>query len=133
MKTAIDSSVLLAIFNGEAGAEAWIDRLIDARRAGQLLICDVVYAELSPAFESHTDLQAALTKLGVSFEEMSPAAAWQAGTVFLRYRRAGGPRTQLIPDFLVAAHALVQADRLAALDRGYLRRYFSELPLLTLS
>ena len=46
MKTAIDSSVLLAIFNGEADATSWMDRLIQARREGRLVVCDVVYAEL---------------------------------------------------------------------------------------
>jgi predicted nucleic acid-binding protein len=37
----------------------------------------------------------------------------------------------LIPDFLIAAHASVQADRLAALDRGYLRTYFPDLRILS--
>lgn len=36
----------------------------------------------------------------------------------------------LIPDFLIAAHAQIDCDRLAAADRGYLRRYFPELSLL---
>jgi len=36
----------------------------------------------------------------------------------------------MIPDFLVAGHALHQADRLAAIDRGYLRAYFPSLRLL---
>jgi hypothetical protein len=41
-------------------------------------------------------------------------------------RREDGPGRQLIPDFLIAGHA----DRLAAIDRGYLRRYFPNLALL---
>jgi len=47
-----------------------------------------------------------------------------------RYRRSGGPREHLIPDFLIAAHAMVHADRLAATDRGYLSRWFNDLKLL---
>ncbi len=36
----------------------------------------------------------------------------------------------MIPDFLIAAHAQLQADQIAAKDRGYLRRYFSNLRCL---
>ena len=58
-------------------------------------------------------------------------AAYLAGLTFKRYREAGGPRQFLVPDFIIAAHAQVQADRLAAIDRGYLRQWFPDLQILT--
>ena len=130
MRTAIDSSVLLAIFNDEPGGKSWLDVLMQARREGPLVICDVVYAEIAAAFLTEADLQEAVRKLGATFDGLSPAASWRAGMTFRSYRDAGGPREQLIPDFLVAAHALAHADRLAAVDRGYLRQYFDDLSLL---
>lgn len=130
MKTAVDSSVLLAIFNGEPEGQAWLQVLMQARREGPLVVCDVVYAEVAAAFPAEEVLQEALRKLGTAFEPLSAAAAWQAGMTFRSYRDAGGPRERLVPDFLIAAHATTQADRLAAVDRGYLRRYFTGLPLL---
>ncbi|MBI4862395.1 MAG: type II toxin-antitoxin system VapC family toxin [Candidatus Riflebacteria bacterium] len=130
MIVAIDSSVLLAIFNAEPGADAWLNALITARRAGKLVLCEVVYAEVAPAFATRRHLDAALTRLGATCDPIGQEAAWLAGETFRNYRKAGGPRAHLIPDFLIAAHARIQADRLAAVDRGYIRRYFPGLPLL---
>ncbi len=127
MKTAIDSSALLAIFNGEDSAEAWVEMLIDSRRMGRLVICEVVYSEVSQAFTSQNVFDNLLQDLGIAFEPIESAAAWDAGAVFRSYRAAGGPREFLIPDFLIASHAALQADRLLAHDRGYLRRYFKAL------
>jgi predicted nucleic acid-binding protein len=130
MRTAVDSSVLLAIFNDEPGGQSWLDVLMQARREGPLVICDVVYAEVAAAFLTEADLQEALRKLGATFDSLSPSASWRAGMTFRSYRDTGGPREHLIPDFLIAAHALAHADRLAAVDRGYLRQYFADLALL---
>ena len=130
MILALDSSALLCIFNNEPGADAWLEALVRARRQGPLIVCEVVYAELAPAFPEQDELQSALSRLGARFDPIQSQAAWLAGSTFKTYRRAGGPREQLIPDFLVAAHAQVQADRLAATDRGYLRKYFPDLALL---
>lgn len=130
MIVAVDSSVLLAIFNGEPGSDDWMDALIGARRTGRLAVCDVVYAEVAPAFSSQTKLDAALATLGARLDPIGADAAWLAGVTFKAYRKDGGPRAHLIPDFLVAAHAQLQANKLAALDRGYLRRYFPALRLV---
>jgi predicted nucleic acid-binding protein len=131
LKTAVDTSVLLAIQEKEPGYELWQEALQDAAEAGQLCICPVVFAELSPGSSSSLRLLEQLELLAIAHENFSPESAHLAGCIHWRYRREGGPREHLVPDFLIAAHAQVQCDRLAAIDRGYLRRYFPKLRLLS--
>lgn len=131
MKTAVDTSVLLAIFKGESDGAAWLDSLKRWRAEGGLVVCDVVIAELSAGIAERAALASALHDLGLAFDPLTLASAHHAGQAFAAYRRAGGPRQHLIPDFLVGAHATLQADRLAAKDRGYLRPYFAQLSVVT--
>jgi len=130
MRTALDSSVLLLLSRKQPGWEVWRNRLQTAASEGELLISPIAFAEFSIAYPQVETAQADLDLLHIIYDPITPAAAYLAGQIFLRYRRSGGPRLNLIPDFLIAAHASVQADRLAALDRGYLRSYFPRLPLL---
>ncbi len=130
MITALDSSVIWAIFNRKKDWERWLDALASAASVGTLLISSVAFSELAPAEENADKLAARLEQFAITYDTISPESAHLAGIKFKRYRRAGGPRQQLIPDFLIAAHAKVQADRLAAIDRGYLRTWFSDLTLL---
>ena len=130
MRTALDSSVLIQLYRKQAGWERWRARLQAAASEGELIISPVAFAEFSIAYPTLESARADLERLNISYEPIEPASAYLAGQVFLRYRRKGGPRQHLIPDFLIAAHASVQADRLAALDRGYFRAYFPTLVLL---
>lgn len=130
MKTAVDTSVLIAITKGEPTANAWVELLADARHDGELVICDIVAAELAALLGDAVGFRRVVRDLGIVFDPVSLAAAQRAGRIFRSYRDHGGPREHLVPDFLVAAHAIEQAGRIAAVDRGYLRRYFPRLVVL---
>jgi predicted nucleic acid-binding protein len=127
VKTAIDTSVLIAIAKGESAGSDWVDLLIHTRPESDLVICDVVAAELFAALADGVKFRRMLRDLGISFSPTSLAAAQLAGRIFKSYRQQGGPREHLLPDFLIGAHASEQADQIAAIDRGYLRQYFGRL------
>jgi predicted nucleic acid-binding protein len=130
MITAVDTSVLIAIARQESDANAWVEVLAKANHDGDLVICEVVAAEYFALVQGGDLFRESLGALGISFSATTFESAQLAGSIFKRYRREGGPREHLIADFLIGAHAQVQADRMAAIDRGYLRRYFPRLRLL---
>lgn len=131
MITALDTSVLLDIFGADPRfVERSQHALRQAIREGALVACEVVWAELRPWFADEAALVTAMDTLDVVFVPLNRAAALQAGEAWQRYRAQGGPRSHLVPDFLIAAHAVHEADRLLTRDRGFYRGWFSELTVL---
>jgi hypothetical protein len=127
---AIDTSVLLAIFKGEPGGEPWLACLQSAAETGALLVSSVVFAETRSFFPSDEACREAIRSLDLRHSALNEESSFLAGRIFRDYRREGGPRKAILPDFLIAAHAMMQADALATEDRGFLRRYFPSLRLL---
>lgn len=128
---AIDTSVLLAIFKGEAEGVVWLARLQQLAETAALRLSPVALAEVRSFFPSDETCLSALAPLQIQFSDLEEESALLAGAVFRKYRQAGGPRTTILPDFLIAAHAAKQADGLATSDRGYLRTYFPKIRLVS--
>jgi predicted nucleic acid-binding protein len=129
--TALDSSVLLDVLLEDPKHR---DRSLEALRAahatGVLVVCPVVWSEVRAALREPGRIGEHLGAAGIRFDPFDEACADLAGDLWRAYRRAGGRREHLVPDFLVGAHAKVRADRLLARDRGFYRRRFAGLTVI---
>lgn len=155
MKTAVDTNILLDLVNGDpAFGEVSSSALYDAIAAGVVAICPIVYAELSVAFLPDTDgLDRFLRQLNIRVDAFTHDALQRAATAWAAYLQKRGTRVQcprcgeqftatcpacaqtvtwrqrVMPDFLVGAHATLQADRLLTRDPRRYGTYFPELRL----
>lgn len=130
MTLAVDSSALLAIFKDEALGASWLDLLLDLRGENHLVACDIVWSEIAPLFPSGAVLLRQMHNIGVSFSALTEETCFQAGNLFATDKKRGGRRGRIIADFIVAAHALHQADALATADEDFMGAHFPQLKVV---
>ena len=107
METFVDSSVLLDLFTEDPRWLSWSqEQLTQAAQRGAIVLNAVVLAEIAPRFPRIEELSPALPSMAV-IEEIPTTAAFLAGHAHADYRRAGGTREAVLPDFLIGAHAAV--------------------------
>ena len=128
MITSVDTNVLLDVFIPDdehlARSRDWLSA---AHNAGDVIICDIVYAELVPAFADRDSLDGALREIGATLSPIDSSIAYEAGLRWKRYRAAGGPRHRIMADFLIGAHAVATSDSFLTRDTGFFSSYFPDM------
>ena len=131
MKTIPDSNVILDVLAEDAIWGAWSKgKMSELRQDGPLVINPVVYAETAGRFAKVEGLDHVFRLLAIEKEDLPWIAAYHAGRAHVAYRKSGGERTRVLPDFLIAAHASVQGYRILTRDPTRYRSYFPNLEVI---
>ncbi len=130
--TLVDTNVLLDLVTDDPVWADWsLAQLEAASLRGPLWVNDVIFAELAVRYDRIEDLDAFLNEAEIDIEPIPRSALFLAGKVFVQYRKAGGARTGVLPDFFIGAHAAVEGLPLLTRDVGRYRTYFPKLQLIS--
>lgn len=132
MRTAIDTNILLDILLPDvAHVEHSMAMLHRAASEGVLLICEVVAAELGAHFAEPESMNNFFSETSILLKPMSLKALHDAGRRWRKHRSGqSAARERVVADFMIATHALHEADRLLTRDLGFYRSQFKDLTLL---
>ena len=136
MRTALDTNILSLFWSGGPSAPTVAAQLSQARAQGALAISAPVFVELAAIPTGNPRrVETLLREMNIAADFDLGEDVWRlAATSFAAYaarrRHSGGGRPKHLPaDFLIAAHALLKADRLVTLDAN---RYVADFPQLRL-
>lgn len=155
MITAIDTNILLDVLIHDEVHVQTSKKLLDEQLGkGQLVICEIVYAELASQFTVEKDLMVFLADTGIKLVHSGGKALHTAGERWKHYAKNRDQKLQcthcgskititcskcrqnvysrqhIISDFVIAAHALFHAETLLSRDRGFYRTYFRDLKVI---
>lgn len=125
----LDTNVVIAILDPESpdSIRETIGTLGDT---AELLVNEIIFAELSRAYEEAAEVEAMIASIGARVERLSLPDCHRAGVAFAEYRHRGGSKRTILPDFLIGAQAERRGWPLVTRDRKGFASYFPDLTII---
>ena len=127
----VDTNVLVDVLEDDPQWADWsIQQLRFQSKIHRLVINPIVYSELSLTFSTVEVLDQTIAGLGLAMIEIPKPALFLAGKAFVRYRRQGGTKSNVLGDFFIGAHAAVSGLQILTRDTKRYRSYFPSVVLI---
>lgn len=127
----VDTNVLVDVLQDDQHWARWsISQLRAQASIHQLTINPIIYAEISLSFLTLEALDSAVSTLRLEVREIPRPALFLAAKAYVQYRRRGGSKLQVLPDFFIGAHAAVEGWPLLTRDASRFRTYFPTLEVI---
>ncbi len=131
MPLLVDTNVLLDVLQDDPQWADWSIRQMRAQASvHQLVINPIIYAEISLSFSTLEALDSVIATLALQVREIPRPALFLAAKSYVRYRKRGGAKLQVLPDFFIGAHAAVEGWPLLARDGGRFKTWFPGVEVL---
>ena len=128
----VDTNVLVDVLQDDPEWADWsVQQLRAQSQIHRLIINPIIYAELSVTFATMEALDNVLNQMELEIVDLSKPALFLAGQAFLKYRRGGGTKTNVLSDFFIGAHAAVMRIPILTRDISRYRHYFPTVDLVS--
>jgi len=125
----LDSNVIIALLDPDCPAP-YRARIATLSSVHQPRINEIIFAEIARGFLDAQEVEDMLEAIGVSLVRLTLPECHRASIAFGEYRRRGGERATILPDFLIGAQAATRGWPLVTRDRRGFASYFPELELI---
>jgi predicted nucleic acid-binding protein len=127
----VDTNVLVDVLQNDPRWADWsIAQLRAQSKLHALVINPVIYAEMSLSFSTLEALDHVVLTMALELREIPRPALFLAAKAYALYRRRGGSKAQVLPDFFIGAHAAVVGWPVLTRDAGRFKTYFPTLDVM---
>lgn len=127
----VDTNVLVDVLQNDPQWADWsIAQLRAQSKLHALAINPVIYAEMSLSFSTLEALDDVVLTMALELREIPRPALFLAARAYALYRRRGGSKDQVLPDFFIGAHAAVEGWPLLTRDASRFKTYFPTLDVI---
>jgi len=127
----IDSCVITDLADPDSDWYEWsASALEDLEDHNVFVINPIIYTECSMGYETIEEIENLVNTLEFDCREIPREALFLAGKAFIQYRRRKGSKGNVLPDFFIGAHAVVENYKLITRDKGRFSSYFPSIELI---